>query len=131
MFRILLLLIIIVPAVEIGVLILSGNLIGVWPTVLLVILTGVVGAWLAKKEGLHALRLAQMQINQGEIPSSVILDGLCILIGGIVLLTPGFITDFLGFYLLIPQTRATVKALLMKLSRRLINSGNVIFYTRK
>ncbi len=131
MFRILLLLIIIVPALEIAVLILAGNIIGVWPTVTLVILTGVIGAWLAKKEGLNAIRVAQLQMQQGEIPSSVILDGICILIGGVVLLTPGFITDIIGFYLLIPQTRATVKALLAKLFQKMINNGKFYFITKR
>ncbi|MFV8827548.1 FxsA family protein [Alkalihalobacterium sp. APHAB7] len=131
MFRLLLLLIIIVPALEIGVLILSGNYLGVWPTVFLVVLTGVLGAWLTKREGLQTLRLAQLQMQQGQLPSGVILDGICILVGGVVLLTPGFITDFIGFYLLIPFTRATAKAFLMKISQRMINSGNFIFISRK
>lgn len=131
MFRILILLIIIVPALEIALLVLSGNYIGVWPTVGLVILTGVLGAWLAKKEGLHTIRLAQLQLSQGEVPSGVILDGLCILVGGVVLLTPGFITDLMGFYLLIPQTRSTAKALLMRIFQRMIGNGNIVFYTRK
>ncbi|OLO40271.1 membrane protein FxsA [Alkalihalophilus pseudofirmus] len=131
MFRLLLLLIIVVPALEIAVLILSGNYLGIWPTIFLIILTGVLGAWLAKKEGLQTLRLAQLQMQQGQLPNGVILDGICILVGGVVLLTPGFITDAIGFYLLIPYTRASAKALLMKISQRLINSGNFIFISRK
>ncbi|MFC0473276.1 FxsA family protein [Halalkalibacter kiskunsagensis] len=131
MFRLLLLLIIIVPALEIAVLILSGNVIGVWPTIFLIILTGVLGAWLAKKEGLQALRLVQLQTQQGQLPSGVLLDGICILIGGVVLLTPGFITDAIGFFLLIPVTRTIAKGFLLKLFHQMIKNGNFMIMTRK
>ncbi|KHF41050.1 FxsA family protein [Halalkalibacter okhensis] len=131
MFRLLLLLIIIVPALEIAVLILSGNVLGVWPTILLIIATGVLGAWLAKKEGLQALRLAQLQTQQGQLPSGVILDGICILVGGVVLLTPGFITDAIGFFLLVPATRTIAKGFLLKLFNQMIKNGNFVIMTRK
>jgi UPF0716 protein FxsA len=131
MFRLLLVLIIIVPALEIAVLIFSGNVIGVWPTIFLIIATGVLGAWLAKKEGLQAIRLAQLQAQQGQLPSGVILDGICILIGGVVLLTPGFITDAIGFFLLIPQTRTFAKALLLKIFHSMIKNGNFIIVNRR
>ncbi|WP_088103801.1 FxsA family protein [Halalkalibacter urbisdiaboli] len=130
MFRLLLLLIIVVPALEIAVLLLSGQVIGLWPTISLILLTGVLGAWLAKKEGLQTMRLAQLQAGRGEIPSGVVLDGLCILVGGVVLLTPGFITDALGFFLLIPQTRTIAKAFLLRLFDRMIKSGNFIILKR-
>ncbi|WP_241773417.1 FxsA family protein [Bacillus sp. LL01] len=125
------LLIIIVPALEIAVLILSGNTIGIWPTIALIILTGILGAWLAKKEGLQAIRVAQLQTSQGQVPSSVMLDGLCILIGGVVLLTPGFITDAIGFFLLIPQTRGIAKAFLLKIFNKMIKNGNFIIMSRR
>ncbi|MDQ0298585.1 UPF0716 protein FxsA [Salibacterium salarium] len=125
------LLLIIVPALEIGVLILSGNTIGIWPTILLIILTGLLGAWLAKKEGLETIRTAQLQMQNGEVPSTLVIDGICILIGGTVLLTPGFITDVIGFLLLIPYTRGMLKALLQKLFNKLISSGSVVFIRRK
>ncbi|MCD8508663.1 MAG: membrane protein FxsA [Bacillus sp. (in: Bacteria)] len=125
------LLIIIVPALEIWVLILSGNMIGVIPTILLIILTGILGAALAKREGLNAIRTAQLQASQGMVPGSVMLDGVCILVGGVVLLTPGFITDAFGFFLLIPQTRAIFKGFLQRLFERMIKNGNVTFYTNR
>lgn len=131
MLRILILLLIVVPALEIWILVLSGQIFGVLQTVLLVILTGVLGAWLAKKEGIQTLRLAQLQLQQGEIPSGVLLDGLCILIGGVVLLTPGFITDTIGFFLLIPLTRSTIKAALSKWFSRLIKNGSFVFIQRR
>ncbi|MBP3949745.1 FxsA family protein [Bacillus suaedae] len=131
MFRLLLILIILVPALEIALLIVSGNTLGVWPTIALIIGTGVLGAWLAKKEGLQTIKLAQLQMQQGQLPSGVILDGVCILVGGVVLLTPGFITDAIGFFLLIPQTRATAKVLLTKLINRMIKNGNFIIMNRR
>lgn len=131
MYKILFLLLLIIPALEIGLLVLSGNVIGIIPTILLIILTGVIGVWLAKREGLQVIRLTQMQLAQGEIPSGVLLDGICILFGGILLLAPGFLTDLLGFYLLIPFTRGTVKALLTKIFQQMVQNGHIIFYTKR
>lgn len=125
--KLFLLLIILVPTLEIWVLILSGNTIGVPLTIILIILTGVLGAALAKKEGLNAIRTAQMQASQGQVPGGVLLDGLCILVGGVVLLTPGFITDLLGFCLLIPQTRGIFKAFFQRIFQKIIKSGNFIY----
>jgi UPF0716 protein FxsA len=131
MLKILILLLIIVPALEIGLLVLSGNTFGIPWTILLVIFTGVLGAWLAKREGLQTIRLAQLQLQQGEIPSGVILDGLCILIGGVVLLTPGFITDAIGFFLLFPVTRVIAKGFFQKLFDRMIRNGSIVFINRR
>lgn len=128
--KLLLLLLIIVPAMEIGVLILSGNTIGVIPTILLIILTGILGAALAKKEGLNAIRTAQLQASQGQVPGSVLLDGVCILVGGVVLLTPGFITDAMGFLLLIPQTRAIFKGFLQKMFYHMVKNGSAVYVSR-
>ncbi|SDH74549.1 FxsA family protein [Alteribacillus bidgolensis] len=125
------LLLIIVPALEIGLLVLSGNAIGVWPTILLIILTGILGAWLAKKEGLNTIRTAQLQMQNGEVPGKLVLDGICILVGGAVLLTPGFITDAVGFFLLIPYTRAIIKALLERIFAKLIQNGSIIYFQKK
>lgn len=131
MLKVFIFLLIVVPALEIGLLVLSGNTIGVLWTVLLVIFTGVLGAWLAKREGLHTVRLVQLQLQQGQIPSGVILDGLCILVGGVVLLTPGFITDAIGFFLLIPTTRMIAKAFLLKIFNRMLQNGSIIFINRR
>lgn len=105
---------IIIPACEIGILLFSGKTIGIIPTILLIIATGIAGAWLAKKQGLEAIRKVQQEMSFGKIPGESILDGLCILVGGLLLLTPGFVTDLTGFILLIPATRKFVKPLLQK-----------------
>ncbi|MFS0865246.1 FxsA family protein [Fredinandcohnia sp. 179-A 10B2 NHS] len=121
--RLLLALIIIVPAIEIGVLILSGKTLGVPITILFIILTGVAGAWLAKKQGLETLRRAQNQMSYGQVPGDAIIDGICILVGAVLLLTPGFITDLTGFFLLLPNTRKLLKPFIGKIIRRLIDRG--------
>ncbi|MGM0864209.1 MAG: FxsA family protein [Bacillota bacterium] len=126
--RYMLLLLIIVPAFEIGLLVLSGQAIGLVPTVLLIITTGILGAYLAKKQGMETLRKAQQDMQYGQLPGNAIIDGLCILVGGVVLLTPGFITDATGFLLLLPPTRKMFKPFIYKLFKRWINNGNVIIY---
>ncbi|MBB5172723.1 FxsA family protein [Texcoconibacillus texcoconensis] len=129
--KLILLLLIVVPALEIGVLILSGNTLGILPTIALIILTGILGAALAKREGLQAMRMAQLQTQQGQLPSSVLLDGICILVGGVVLLTPGFITDAIGFILLIPQTRSFFKGMLRRLFEKAVKSGGIVYVNRR
>lgn len=119
------LMLIIIPALEIGILIFSGEMIGLIPTIVLIIFTGVFGAYLAKKQGLEAIRQFQEQLSHGQMPGMAILDGVCILIGGILLLTPGFITDIFGFLLLVPPTRKFIKVIMMNALRKWINNGNI------
>jgi UPF0716 protein FxsA len=126
--RYMLLLLIIIPALEIGLLVLSGQAIGLVPTVLLIITTGILGAYLAKKQGIETIRKAQRDMQYGQMPGEAIMDGVCILVGGVVLLTPGFITDALGFLLLLPATRRMFKPFFYRLFKRWINKGNVIIY---
>ncbi|QKS72035.1 membrane protein FxsA [Paenalkalicoccus suaedae] len=125
--RIFLLLMIIVPALEIVVFILAGNWIGIWPTFGLIVLTGIIGAWLAKKEGLQAYRRAQLKSQQGMVPGEEMLDGVCILIGGLLLLTPGFLTDTVGFLLLLPPTRKGFKQILQRFFQKMASNGNFIY----
>ncbi|KPB05428.1 FxsA family protein [Bacillus sp. CHD6a] len=131
MFRILLALIIVVPALEIWLLITAGRLIGPIPTIILIILTGVLGAWLAKYQGVSALRSAQQKMNSGQMPGDVIIDGLCILVGGVVLLTPGFITDAIGFALLLPPTRNLIKPSIIRAIRNRMDRGQFIVINRR
>jgi UPF0716 protein FxsA len=123
--RYILLLMIIIPAAEIGVLLLSGNTIGVWPTLAVILLTGVLGAFLAKRQGLETIRKVQEQLRFGQMPGDAILDGACILIGGILLLAPGFITDALGFILLLPPARKVLKNLLYQGLKKWMNKGTI------
>ena len=106
MFLRLLLLFTVVPLVELFLLVKLGTVIGIGPTVLVVIGTGVLGASLARWQGLGVLRRVSEDLAQGRLPADALIDGLLILIAGAVLLTPGLITDALGFLLLVPQGRA-------------------------
>lgn len=123
--RYLFLLIIVIPAAEIGLLLLSGKTIGVWPTLLLILLTGVIGTYLAKKEGIQTIRKAQEQLSHGQLPGDALLDGVCILVGGVLLITPGFITDITGFLMLFPPTRRICKFFMMKTLRRKLDKSRI------
>lgn len=112
MFLRLLLLFTVVPLVELFLLVKLGTVIGIGPTVLIVITTGVLGAWLARWQGLGVLRRLTQDLNEGRLPADALIDGILILIAGAVLLTPGLITDALGFVLLIPQSRIFVRRLI-------------------
>jgi UPF0716 protein FxsA len=105
MFIRLLILVVLLPTLEIYVLIESGRLIGVYPTVVLVLLTGVAGSWLMRQQGLALLGRIQKELAAGHLPAGVMLDGALVLAGGILLLTPGFCTDLVGFTMLVPTTR--------------------------
>ena len=124
------LLFIVIPALEIVVLVLSGKAIGVWPTFALIVATGIIGAFLAKKQGLYTLQRAKDEWMNGRIPSDALLDGICILVGGTLLLTPGFITDTAGFILLLPFAREKMKPWLVRLFKWMFYTKTWI-YIRK
>ncbi len=95
----------VVPLVEIAVFIRIGDLIGVWPTVGLVVLTAVIGSALVYTQGFSALYRARAALEQGDVPVRELIDGLCLLVAGLLLLTPGFVTDIAGYLLLLPPMR--------------------------
>ena len=125
MFGYLILLFTLVPAVELMLLIEIGGTIGAGNTILIIILTGVLGAYLARLQGFLLFQKIQSNLNQGIMPNAEMLDGLMILVGGIVLLTPGFITDLFGFLLLIPWTRSLIKMLFSRKFESMIARGQV------
>ena len=99
----------IIPIIEIYLLIEIGSMFGALTAVALVILTGFLGAFLARMQGLQTLYRIQESLREGRMPSGELLDALLIGIAGLVLLTPGFLTDSAGFLLLIPATRIAIK----------------------
>ena len=107
-----LLLLISIPLAEIIVFIELGSTIGLWPTVGTIIFTAILGTIILRKQGLETLKKVQSKILQNHLPISEVFDGLCLLIAGIFLLTPGFITDSLGFLLLFPPFRIFLKRFL-------------------
>jgi len=104
-FPVMLLLFLLVPLIEIYVMIQVGGIIGALPTVLLVVLTAVAGATLARFQGMATLQRLQATLARGEAPAIEMFEGVLLLVGALLLLTPGFITDLLGFACLIPITR--------------------------
>jgi UPF0716 protein FxsA len=100
-----LLLFMLIPIVEMWILIEVGGWIGALPTIGLVVLTATIGLSLLKQQGLSTLMRARRKMDEGAIPASELVSGVMIAVGGALLLTPGFVTDALGFALLIPQTR--------------------------
>jgi len=103
------LLFLVVPIVELAVIIQVGQAAGVWNTIGLLVLMSLVGGWLMKREGLGVLRRVQRSVEQGRVPGTELVDGLLILVGGALMLTPGFLTDVLGLSLLLPPVRAVVR----------------------
>lgn len=116
------LLFVIMPIAEIAVLLKVGGAIGGWTTIGIVILTAVIGTYMLRQQGMATLNLAQKRMQQGEMPAQQMLEGLLLLIGGVLLLTPGFITDFFGFCSLIPISR---QFLAKKLAERSMGNMNI------
>jgi len=118
----------IVPFIELSLLIELGSVIGTLPTILVVVITGVIGAFMARMAGLSVLFKIQENLRQGIFPRDELFDGVLILIGGAFLLTPGLLTDALGFSLLLPLGRSAVKRWFQEILKRRIDSGEITFW---
>lgn len=131
MFVRLLLLFTLVPLAELWLLVVLGRAVGLVPTLALVFVTGVLGAWLARSQGLAAIERARAASARGELPADALIDGVLILIAGAVLLTPGLLTDVFGFALLVPAGRRVVRReVRRRLARRArFAAGRVIVMT--
>ena len=105
MFRLFLVLFIAIPLVEIYFLIQIGEVIGAWPTILLVVLTAVIGVGLLRWQGFSTLMRFQSELAGGTLPALPMLEGILLVVAGALLLTPGFVTDSIGFLLLVPPLR--------------------------
>ncbi|MGP4071273.1 FxsA family protein [Piscibacillus sp. B03] len=125
MFRILFFLIIVISAVEIAIFVWLGNVFNVWFVLFGIILTGLVGALLAKQQGIDILNRARFELSRGQAPTNEILDGIAILVGSVLLFTPGFVTDLIGFLLLIPQTRRPAKVYIKKILSEMFRKGSI------
>ena len=124
MFIVLLLVLLGIPVAEIFFIIRVARDLGILETIVLLVAVSLVGAWLVRRSGLGVLRQIQERLSRGEIPGRELVDGLLILVGGLLMLTPGFLTDAVGLLLLIPPTRLALRALLIRrYSKRLRISG--------
>lgn len=110
----LLLLFIVVPFVELAILLKLAEMTSWWHTLLLVIVTGVVGSWLARSQGIRTYRKIRESLAAGQMPTDSLLDAAMIFVAGALLLTPGVLTDLLGFSLLFPPTRRLYRRWLVK-----------------
>jgi UPF0716 protein FxsA len=116
---------IVLPIAELFVLFKLGTSFGVLPTVALVLGTGFAGAALAKAQGMRTLRAMQSEMAAGKVPSRELMDGLAVLVGGALLLTPGLITDVMGLSLLFPPTRRALQLLARRWLERQMRTGAV------
>ena len=111
----------VLPIIEIAVVVAVGQAIGGWPTFLLLVATSLLGAWLIRREGGRAWRALEQAVRSGRMPAREIADGIVVLLGGGLLLAPGFVTDALGLLLVLPFTRPVARSMLAAvISRRLL-----------
>jgi UPF0716 protein FxsA len=109
---------VVVPLLEIYVLIQVGQVIGAWWTILLLVLDSIIGGWLIRREGGRAWRALNAAIGEGKMPARELADGALILIGGTLMLSPGFVTDAFGILLILPVTRPMFRRLLTTFATR-------------
>ncbi|MBA7469883.1 MAG: FxsA family protein [Dehalococcoidia bacterium] len=121
----LMLLFILMPLIELAILVYLGTIIGALYTVLIVVATGILGAVMARHQGLAALSRIRSSIESGIMPANELFDGALILAGGLLLLTPGIITDIVGFAVLVPQTRRIIRRWIRSLIHRRIQRGEI------
>lgn len=130
MFLRLLLIFALVPIIEIWLLIKAGRVIGALPTVAILLAISMTGAWLARSQGFKIIAAIRDDLAVGRMPAAHILDGAMILAGGILLLTPGFFTDFIGLFFLIPTTRILLKKWLRIWLEKKLRRGEVLVIRR-
>lgn len=124
----LLLVFVAVPILEVYVILQVGALIGTWLTVALLVADSLFGAWIVRREGLRAWRAVQETMLAGGMPNRALADAALILVGGAMLLTPGFVTDAFGFVMVLPLTRPAVRGMLSWYAKRRLR-GRVATYT--
>jgi len=117
---------ILVPIIEICVVLLSGKLIGAFPTLVLIVVTGILGVYLAKTRGFKAFQQLKIAIERGQAPGDAIIDGVLTFIGSIMLVLPGFISDIIGILLVTPIARKLFKPIIYYWLRKKIKKGQII-----
>lgn len=106
--QLILLILLIIPFIELYLLLEVGSFLGVFPTIIVIISTGVLGVWLFRQQGFATLKRFQDSVNRGEVPAYEMIEGPILLIGGALLIAPGFFTDILGIICLIPPLRKKI-----------------------
>ena len=122
---------VVVPLVEIFVLIQVGQVIGPWWTILLLIADSILGTWLIRREGGRAFAALRSALSSGQMPAKELADGALILVGGTLMLSPGFVTDLFGILLILPFTRPVARRILTGVvTRRLVSAGAAAYIPR-
>lgn len=129
MFIVLLACFTILPLLELVVVIKAGTLFGAWNTIGLLLAIGLLGAWLARRQGRALWRKVVTELEQGRLPTDQILHGFLILIGGLLMVTPGFITDVFGLFLVIPFTRLVCLRFFKLWLAKKLQKGSIRFYS--
>ncbi len=119
----------VIPLIELYLLIQVGKYLGTLPTIMIVLITGIIGGLLARSQGLSVQRQIRADLQNRIIPTDSLFDGLFILIAGALLITPGMITDVFGFTLMVPGFRGWVKLWLMEIVKRKMESGQFQHYS--
>lgn len=122
-FSIFAILFLVIPVIEIFFLIKVGEVIGAFPTIILVVLTAVIGAGLLRQQGLSTLARFQQNMGKGKIPAKEIVEGVLLAVGGALLMTPGFVTDTMGFLCLLPFSRQAIASEIVKRSAHKMKDG--------
>ncbi len=117
---------IVVPVIEIGILLWSSQTFGLPLTLLIILTTGILGAFLAKTQGLKAIRDVQLQMKNFQAPGDAMVNALFVFAGGLLLLSPGFVTDLFGFMFLFSRTRQLFKPIVYKWIRSKMKKGQII-----
>ena len=116
-------LLLVVPVLEIATIIAVGKVIGGWQTLVLLLLESALGAWLVRREGARAWSALTTALNSGRMPSRELADAALVLVGGTLLLAPGFLTDVVGFFFILPVTRPVTRRLLEAVVARRLLGG--------
>jgi UPF0716 protein FxsA len=117
-----------VPAIELYLIIRVGSVIGAFNTILIIIFTGVLGAYYARQQGIRVVSNIQWKMQQGAVPGDDLVNGAMLLVGGALLITPGFITDFAGFSLIFPPSREAIKVGVKRYLEKKVRQGEVKVY---
>lgn len=117
---------IVIPTAELALLIYSGQLFGFFPTISIILITGIGGAYLAKKQGMKAWQELRSRMNTMETPGNALIDSVCIFLGGLLLIMPGFITDITGFFLLFSWPRNLIRPFILRWIYKKMKNGQIV-----
>jgi UPF0716 protein FxsA len=117
----------VVPVAEIALIVAVGSVIGGWQTIALLLIESALGAYLVKREGSRSWQALQTALSTGQMPGRQLADAALVLIGGTLLLTPGFLTDIVGFFFILPFTRPVTRRWLQRVvERRLVDGSGIV-----